>query len=65
MTGIIVCDNCHQLFFAHGSRDSLPKELQEIELFNGIRQIRAEKQTHTTVSKFNDYCGKCSKNGVV
>ncbi len=61
MTGIIVCDKCHQLFFAHGSKDSLPKELQGIRLFYGIRQIRSESQTHTTVSKFIDLCEECSK----
>ena len=61
MTGIIVCDNCHVLFFAHGTRNSLPKNLQEIRLFYGIRQIRSESQTNTTVSKFIDLCEECSK----
>jgi hypothetical protein len=62
MTGIIVCDKCFKLFFAHGSRNSLPKELEKIELFFGIRQIRSESQTHVTVSKFIDLCKECSKN---
>jgi len=61
MTGIIICDKCHRLFLAHGSRDSLPEELQEIKLFYGIRQIRSETQTHSTVSKFTDLCQECTK----
>ena len=56
MTGILVCDKCHKLFFVHGRRESLPKELQHISLFHGVREIRSEKQTHSTVSKFDDYC---------
>ncbi len=62
MTGIIVCDKCFNLFLAHGSRDSLPKELQGIRLFYGIRQIRSESQTHSTISKFTDLCEECSRN---
>ncbi len=62
MTGIIICDKCFKLFLAHGTKDSLPKELQGIKLFYGIRQIRSENQTHVTVSKFTDLCEECSRD---
>jgi len=53
MTGIIICDKCKEPFLAHGTRDSLPIPLKAIRLFHGIRNIRSEDQTHTTVSKFD------------
>jgi len=60
LTGIIICDKCGQVFLAHGIRDSLPKPFKEIKLFHGIRKIRSESQTHSTISKFEDVCKDCS-----
>jgi len=59
MTGIIICDECKEPFLAHGRRDSLPIPLKNIRLFHGIRGIRSEDHTHSTVSKFDDYCKEC------
>jgi formylmethanofuran dehydrogenase subunit E len=59
MTGIIICDKCKEPFLAHGKRDSLPIPLKKIRLFHGIRSIRSEDQTHSTVSKFDDICNEC------
>lgn len=60
MTGIIICDKCFKCFLAHGKRDSLPKELSIIPLFNGTRFIRSET-FDTTISIFIDVCGECSQ----
>ncbi len=60
MTGIIICDECFKVFLAHGKRESLPKDLSIIPLFNGTRLIRSET-FDTTISIFKDVCGDCSQ----
>jgi len=67
MTGIIICDNCNELFLAHGDVENLPDYLKDIQIFNGIRMIQATEIKvkvikTTTVSVFKDYCLKCSND---
>jgi hypothetical protein len=63
MTGIIICDKCSKMFLAHGSRDSLPKEISNIELFRGWRFIESKEKPEpiSTISKFLDLCIDCKR----
>lgn len=65
MTGIIVCDNCNEIFFAHGDKEALPTYLKDIKIFTGLRMIKSSeiklkslKKTITPV--FKDYCSNCA-----
>ena len=65
MTGIIICDNCNQIFFAHGNIEALPEYLREIESFTGLRMIKSTEVKlrsikKTIVSVFKDYCANCA-----
>lgn len=64
MTGVIICENCNEIFFAHGSRNVLPNYIKEIPSFTGIRiikskEVRLSSYTETTIPIFKDYCSKC------
>jgi len=68
MTGILCCDECGELFFAHGFEKNLPTGLRELPLFKGIRKIESVDLTNvnaynkTVMSKFTgDICLRCSK----
>lgn len=65
MTGIIICDNCNNIFFAHGDRSALPDYLKDILTFIGIRMIKSTEVKlrsikSSTVPVFKDYCEKCA-----
>ncbi len=68
MTGILCCDDCGELFFAHGFEKNLPTGLQGLKLFIGIRNIQCVDLTkrtdysRTIMSKFvGDVCERCAK----
>lgn len=68
MTGILCCDECGELFFAHGFEKNLPQDLQGLPLFKGIRNIESVDLTKpnayskTVMSKFTgDVCMRCTK----
>jgi len=65
MTGIIICDNCNQLFFAHGDITALPDYLKDIAKFVGIRMIKSTEVKFRTIKGlsvpvFKDYCANCA-----
>jgi len=68
MTGILCCDECGELFFAHGFEKNLPTGLQGLPLFKGIRNIESVDLTtvnaysKTVMSKFTgDICDRCKR----
>ncbi len=68
MTGILCCDECGELFFAHGFEKNLPTGLQGLPLFKGIRNIESIDMTtvnaysKTVMPKFTgDVCMRCTK----
>ncbi len=68
MTGILCCDDCGELFFAHGFEKNLPTGLQGLPLFKGVRNIESVDLTtvnaysKTVMAKFTgDICGRCKK----
>ena len=68
MTGILCCDDCGELFFAHGFEKNLPNDLHNLKLFKGIRNIisvdltKRTDYSRTIMSKFvGDICESCAR----
>ena len=71
MTGILCCDDCGELFLAHGFEKNLPNDFHGLPLFKGIRNIESVDLTKrndyskTVMSKFvGDICASCLRKMV-